>query len=230
MSVVNSVLLYGCEVWAVALQKEKYRKPMGAVQRRGALRIASAYRTVSEPAVLVIAGVMPIDIMAMARMQVYNTASERGYLEARSLAQEDAMSRWHERWRMESRGRWTARLIWDLSGWVDRGHGEVDYFITQFLSGHGYFMAYLARVGKAVNSACIYGDSSHDDAEHTFFECGRWDLRRFRLMMEVGHISPDNIIGLMTSAKTVWARVSSFIEDILRTKKADLDQALLGAR
>ena len=47
-----------------ALDVEFHRKKPGAVQRRCALNIACSYRTVSEEAVLVIAGVMPIRLMA----------------------------------------------------------------------------------------------------------------------------------------------------------------------
>ena len=86
MSVTNSILLYGCEVWADALKQEKYRKQMAAVQRRGALRIANSYRTVSEPAVLVVAGVIPIDLMAEERRRVYTTKEDFGFVEARAVA------------------------------------------------------------------------------------------------------------------------------------------------
>ena len=43
MAVTESILLYGCEIWADALKTEKYRKRMASVQRRGALRVASSY-------------------------------------------------------------------------------------------------------------------------------------------------------------------------------------------
>ena len=52
MTVTHSILLYGAEIWADATRIEKYRKKIAVVQRRGALRIACAYRTVSETAVL----------------------------------------------------------------------------------------------------------------------------------------------------------------------------------
>ncbi|KAJ8977407.1 hypothetical protein NQ317_003188 [Molorchus minor] len=112
MSVTDSIILYGCEIWADALQKEKYRKVVASVQRRGALRIASAYRTVSEPAVLVIAGVMPIDLRATERKTAYSTKEEVGAKEAKARARIQAMQRWQERWREET-GR-TARLIPNL--------------------------------------------------------------------------------------------------------------------
>ncbi|KAG8222055.1 hypothetical protein J437_LFUL000499 [Ladona fulva] len=52
MAMVESQLLYGAEIWASALNTAKYRKRITVVQRRGALRVACSYRTVSEAAVL----------------------------------------------------------------------------------------------------------------------------------------------------------------------------------
>ncbi|KAG8229087.1 hypothetical protein J437_LFUL010770 [Ladona fulva] len=72
MAVVESQLLYGVEIWASALNTAKYRKSITVVQRRGALRVACSYRTVSEAAVLVIAGTIPIDLLAKERKQHRN--------------------------------------------------------------------------------------------------------------------------------------------------------------
>ena len=44
MAITNSILLYGAEIWADAMEVNKYRKRMVVVQRRGALRVACAYR------------------------------------------------------------------------------------------------------------------------------------------------------------------------------------------
>ncbi|KAK2574764.1 hypothetical protein KPH14_013052, partial [Odynerus spinipes] len=48
----ESIMLYGAEVWADALRHDIHRKRMAGVQKRGALRIACSYRTVSESAAL----------------------------------------------------------------------------------------------------------------------------------------------------------------------------------
>ncbi|XP_054259233.1 uncharacterized protein LOC128983977 [Macrosteles quadrilineatus] len=77
MSAVQSVLLYGSEVWADALNKEAYRLRLARVQRQAAFRVASAYRTVSEPAVLVIAGVIPVKLLAAERKAIYQ---RQGYI------------------------------------------------------------------------------------------------------------------------------------------------------
>ncbi|XP_046417448.1 uncharacterized protein LOC124178256 [Neodiprion fabricii] len=71
MSTVNSILLYGAEIWADSLKTEKYCHAMTTVQRRRALRIACSYRTVSAQVVLVVTGVISIDLLAFKRKKVY---------------------------------------------------------------------------------------------------------------------------------------------------------------
>ncbi|KAG8227568.1 hypothetical protein J437_LFUL000668 [Ladona fulva] len=73
MAVVESQLLYGAEIWASALNTAKYRNRITVVQRRGALRVACSYQTVSEAAVLVIAGMIPIDLLAKERKRIFDT-------------------------------------------------------------------------------------------------------------------------------------------------------------
>ena len=46
------------------------------VQRQGALRVSCAYRTVSEAAVLVIAGIIPIKLLAKERKLIYDRKNE----------------------------------------------------------------------------------------------------------------------------------------------------------
>ena len=72
ISTIHLFLLCGAEVWADAMRVKKYRHGMEVVQRRGALRIASSYRTVSRPVVLVIANVVPIDLLAFERKRTYD--------------------------------------------------------------------------------------------------------------------------------------------------------------
>jgi len=70
-NVVHSMLLYGALVWANKMSK-KGLSELAKVQRRIALRVASAYRTTSTDAVLVITGIPPIDLQALKRKAIYD--------------------------------------------------------------------------------------------------------------------------------------------------------------
>ncbi|XP_035725540.1 uncharacterized protein LOC118443128 [Vespa mandarinia] len=169
MRAAEAVMLYGAEVWAEALRKQKYRKRIAAVQRRGALRIACSYRTVSEPAVLVVAWIIPIDLLAQERKFVFQQRCFVGKERALRLARSISIKAWQSGWEQERRGRWTARLISQLDNCINREVGEVDFYLTQFLRGEGLFRSYPARMSKVADANCPYGDSINDDAHHTVF-------------------------------------------------------------
>ncbi|XP_030763150.1 uncharacterized protein LOC115887794 [Sitophilus oryzae] len=131
MSTVQSVLLYGAEIWAVALSKKKYRKPLAQVQRQAALRVASSYRTVFQPAVLVIAGIAPIARLARERYAIYQRKTELNQKEVKKEEINRTYEAWQRLWEQESRGRWTARLIKSVKTWTQREHGEINYYLPQ---------------------------------------------------------------------------------------------------
>ena len=64
MEAGNSILLYGSEIWAPALETRTRATQLLSAQRIAALRVIASYRTVSISAVLVIAGMIPIDLQA----------------------------------------------------------------------------------------------------------------------------------------------------------------------
>lgn len=219
MNTTNSILLYGAEIWADALQKEYIRKQMAAVQRRGALRVACSYRTVSYAAVNVIASVIPIELLAKEPKYIYERPPERSRKEAATEARRQSIERWQELWEAEVAGRWTARLIPQVDNWVNRKHGEVNFYVTQFLSGHGYFRSYLYKMRKVNSSQCRYCGAAEDTAQHTIFECIGTTEERNRLVRAVGDISADNIVDAMLETEEKWNMVALYIETILRKKK-----------
>lgn len=83
------------------------------------------------------------------------------------------MEKWNHRWQ-ENDGKtgWTKRLTRNIENWQNRKHGQTNYFITQFLTGHGCFGTYLNRIKEAERDSCIYYGEM-DNAEHAIIECGR---------------------------------------------------------
>ncbi|XP_049308710.1 uncharacterized protein LOC125777657 [Bactrocera dorsalis] len=126
MDTTQSVLLYGSEIWADTLNVEHRRKVLAKVQRTAALRVASAYRTVSEPAVLVISGVIPIDLLAKERRQLWLWKKDgiEIHMATRQQARKQTLELWQDRWTRERKGRWTAKLIKEIEKWHSRKHGE----------------------------------------------------------------------------------------------------------
>lgn len=70
-NVVHSIQLYGAPIWVDKMSKAAGMAELNKVQRRIALRVASAYRTTSTDAVLVITGFPPIDLQTTEREKMY---------------------------------------------------------------------------------------------------------------------------------------------------------------
>lgn len=223
LSVVHSIMLYGAEIWADRLTHEKYRRKLASVQRRAALRVACAYRTVSEAATLVITKTVPIDLMAQERKRLYERRAE-GTLNdnTRMVERKQTIREWVLRWQSGETGRWTAKLIPEIEEWVDCDHVETGFYLTQLLTGHGLFNAYLHRMGLLDNPMCRYCPTSIDDAHHTFFQCDRWVTERTSAERAVGAtLSPENITSLMISSERNWEAIMGFAEGVLKAKKRD---------
>uniref|UniRef100_A0A2S2P918 Uncharacterized protein n=1 Tax=Schizaphis graminum TaxID=13262 RepID=A0A2S2P918_SCHGA len=83
MSVVHSRLLYDAEVWADEVQHvAKYRNLMLQGQKYAALRVARCYRTVSDIAALVLAGMPPVTLQAIVRKRATALRREGAVLTA----------------------------------------------------------------------------------------------------------------------------------------------------
>ncbi|XP_030754178.1 uncharacterized protein LOC115880973 [Sitophilus oryzae] len=160
-----------------------------------ALRICSAYCTISTDAVLVIAGLIPLHLAAEEKLELYVKAEIND--EVKNYQRRGTYQKWQEEWDTSDKRRWTRKLIHNVEDWTSRKHGDVDYYITQFLSGHGVFMDFLHRIKKIPNGNCMYCDEIYD-AEHTLFCCPRWERGRSALLSDVGMLTSDTLIMKMT--------------------------------
>ncbi|KAE9545560.1 hypothetical protein AGLY_001103, partial [Aphis glycines] len=221
--VIHSQLLYGAESWAEDMSQEGW-KQLGRVQRKAALRVASAYRTVSKEAILVVSGVIPIDIMAIERRRSYlQKRGEQEPLDPEGELQQTALDKWQSRWEgteeAEER-QWTRRLIRDIREWTGRKHGEVDFHITQALTGHGCFAQYLHRFGLLEEACCWFCGHLNDDPNHTFFECDAWHNKRRELNMLIGEeVTAENLVSNMIHSKDKWNAISNYIHYVLTKKE-----------
>lgn len=167
---------------------------------------------------MAIARVIPIYLLALERKRIYERAPEAGRAEVAEQERNRTIELWQERWTADTEGRWTHRLIGRLTPWAKKEHGETNFYLTQFLTGHGYFRHYLHKMGKTTTPRCKYCGHERDDAEHTFFDCPRWDEERSRLE-ETGRLTPDNAIALMLTNVERWNAVALYVERVLRQKK-----------
>ncbi|XP_011859441.1 PREDICTED: uncharacterized protein LOC105556937 [Vollenhovia emeryi] len=237
-SVILSVLLYASPSWSDSFRRnKKLQSLMKNAQKTVALRVAAAYRTTSLDAATLLVRVPPLDILIADRDRMYEagrTARAAGIWTKRAAEEAKASSlvRMREEWkaRLEkfstpgARTRLAILPSFDL--WMDRSHGQVTFRVTQLLTGHGCFGAYLRRIGKAESAVCPYcsleeGETSQiDTVEHTVAECPAWLCKRTELSASIGaDLSLANIIRQIDRSREKWAAFSLFAERVMSTKE-----------
>lgn len=173
-SVIRSVLMYGAPVWTDALSWDRrLRDDIAYLLRRVALRIISAYRMVLHIAASILSCSLPADIAARRYRRVFFRT--RHIREVTSLTERARRalhaqeSRAIEEWKTRLLGpdvpsvRFREALVLNLRNWVVRGHGCLTFRITQIITGHGCFGAYLHRIGRAL---CPYWDRRGHGRSH----------------------------------------------------------------
>ncbi|CAB0041366.1 unnamed protein product [Trichogramma brassicae] len=170
-------------------------------------------------AACVLAGVLPLDLEADERARLYEIGKREGVLLDRNRTMERmrSLDDWQRRWTGSNKGRWTVKLIPDLKPWVQRKHGEMNYYLTQLLSGHGCFRAYLCRFGHDDLATCPSCPTEDEDAEHVLFRCPRFARERESLWNAAGQpLTSETVVAYMLSSHLGWAAVSSFASTVMK--------------
>lgn len=218
-NVAHAIMLYGSPFWSQDMSTSGWME-LNKVQRRMALRVISAYCTVSGDAAMVIAGILPIDLMAKDRRRRYQVRKNLSLPHPEDEG--EVTAEWQSRWDNSVKGRWTHRLIPNIERWIQRKHGEVNFHLTQVLTGHGCFAQYLNRFGKIDNAECWYCGHQVDDAFHMVFVCDAWFSRRSTVEKLIGHkLEPENMVETMLKSKGNWEAINNFIHTIFTKKEEE---------
>ena len=135
-----------------------------------------------------------------------------------------SMTMWQQRWQTSPKGRWTHRLIPDIRSWIDRRHGDLDFHLTQILSGHGCFRSYLYRFHRDTSPNCPACTECLEDSEHVLFHCPRFVSIREKLKTILGgSFTVENLTTLMCQSTENWKAVSEAAASIM-TKLRHIEQ------
>ncbi|CAB0033725.1 unnamed protein product, partial [Trichogramma brassicae] len=211
--VVDSILLYGAPIWRCATETEAYIRQAEAVHRRACLRVISGRPT----------RLLRRDVRDSRR----TTAGPTG---GRACANIPAPPGGRQGRRKKRDAEKVAGPMGsgpkrpmdtpadseDRRMGVERGHGEVGYYLTQLLSGHGYFKSHSQRYDNTLSALCPACPSTIENAEHVFFRCPRFQEERERLQQVLQEeIEPENITRLMLMTAGKWLAVASFAQSVV---------------
>ena len=131
------------------------------------------------------------------------------YGETDTTGRTTSMIEWQQRWTLSSKGHWTYRLIPITETWVNRRHGEVNFYLTQLITGHGCFRAYLFKCRNDDSPTCPSCSDIPEDVEHVFFHCSRFHVQREALQTALGETpTPENLVQHMLESEDMWNAVS----------------------
>ena len=187
--VTTSVMTYGIAIWADVLAIQESYKNVASAHGISALRTASAFRTISREAADVIAGLMPIQVLAQERKRIYQrrktAKKKRGRDQSlRTTKQHSTMA--------------------ENLGWIKRQHGEVNYYLSHMLSDHGCFRAYLYKFKQEESPECSTCVGILENAEHMLFTCPRFREQRQNLETAVDlKIASDNLTEAMLASQEI---------------------------
>ncbi|KAG5311376.1 PO14 protein, partial [Pseudoatta argentina] len=227
-------VLSGALYWSgKALASRRIKERLHSVQRRLALRICRAYRTVSYAAAIILAGIPPAEYVADALAETY--ARVKAIRLRGGIVTPGTVDRLRGNARRQVFGEWRATLensppttgvrtveaiLPCLEKWVGRGWGGLSFHATQVLTGHGCFGEYLCRIGKEPNARCHHCDGDRDTAQHTLEACPAWAGERGILVREIGgDLSLPAVVRAIVGGERAWKAFSSFCERVMSQKE-----------
>lgn len=249
--VLESVILYAAPVWADAAGNAQNERWLRRTQKLGLGRVAASYRSASHLSLCVLAGELPIDIKARMRKKEY--LEEHKKIRRLIVTEEDvtwaredlnrrlqdvrieAVEEWQTQWDSAAGSRWTYSWLPKVTSIGKTTHANVDFYITQMLTGHGCFRAFLHEIQRAETPDCWFGCEVPDDANHTFFECNRWEIQRWKMWNEMNldrPYSPIRVMNKALSSHSCWTALVIFCHAVLRIKQEHeraLEKGGLGA-
>lgn len=192
--VVEAKLTYACEVWAHRISTAALER-LECVQKRAAVRITRGMTNMNGEAALVLAGMLPIAIVARTRRAAF---IGQGKATARDLG-----DMWQNRWKDYSC--WTRTMIPDVRVWITRKHGEVGSALTEVLSGQGHFGTYLKTIKKRPSSNCRHCHCP-ETLRHLLMNCPRFDRERTAAGLQ-GECDLRTVTRTMLGSQQGWRRV-----------------------
>ncbi|CAB0044363.1 unnamed protein product [Trichogramma brassicae] len=119
-NVVDSILLYGAPAWSEAAKKQSYTRRAALIHRAACLRVICGFCSISHEATYVLASIPPLTLLIDERSRLYSRRLESVGSEERAKTIEE----WQAQWTRSRKGRWTHRLIPNITPWIERRHGE----------------------------------------------------------------------------------------------------------
>ncbi|XP_053667944.1 uncharacterized protein LOC128718340 [Anopheles marshallii] len=231
-AVADSILRYGAPVWSEGLERRQCRRLVSRVQRKTAIRVCRAFRTVRGETAVLLAGLIPICRLIDEDSRVYHHLHQENRTstseQVRAIERERTYEVWQAEWDANAESeeasrytRWAHRVVPDVKAWQSRKHGDVTFQLAQVLSGHGFFRDYLCNMGFTSSPDCQRCPGVAETAEHAVFRCPRFAAVREELLGGTDPVSPDTILSCLLESPDRWSQVCEAAQRITNELQDD---------
>ncbi|CAB0041969.1 unnamed protein product [Trichogramma brassicae] len=192
------IMLYAAGTWC-DLIKSTHRKKLLQSQRKALITMTKAYTTTSTNALQVLAGALPLDLLAKQQFYRFKVRKhiEFSYedieyrvadrdtqpnIDRQTLEDIDTQirSEWSEHWRRSNDAPITKLYFPDISDRMDKTWIEADHYTNQFLTGHGDFQSKLHYFKLQNDDRCHCG--AEDTPTHELVICQAYEEERRQLI------------------------------------------------
>lgn len=202
-----SIALYAAPVWAHPM-KYDIAESLLRSQRLALIMVTRAYRTTSRPALNVLSGCPPLDLVATRLAKGWRSDSQ-----TRTSLKKDVLNEWQTRWEQAVVGRTTFYLFPSVFDRLKARWFIPDKWVSQVFTGHGAFRAYLMERGQVGTPLCP-DCSELDTATHALLFCPALPVTPptscLRALLHAssgkGHLSLDDFLALREHATAVLRR------------------------
>nr|XP_018913691.1 PREDICTED: uncharacterized protein LOC109041726 [Bemisia tabaci] len=216
---ILSIIFYAVNIWATAGVSNKNKKLLTKTIRPLKQRIFMAYRTASNTALDMISGILPINHLITEKLSLWNIEASKPDIKA------SVRAAWILDWLQDpTKDAWLKNLLIDPEYWLTRKFGDLDFFLTQALTGYGAFNNYLHRMKISPSPFCPYCPAALSTPEHSLFECAKFTPERARLKTHIGKtFTIANFQTRLQDSKDSWTKVCTYFKTVLVNKKAAID-------
>lgn len=183
-AVGEAILLYGAAAWAHRMKYKTYAAKLNRAQRAMLITVCRSYRTVATDALPVLAAIMPADLTAQMRKELY--WDKRNDTNTKTAIKDKYMTIWQERWTNSDKGRPLHEIWPNIQNRLELAIA-IGHYDSQYLTGHGNFMAYLQRFGLRNTDLCEICNLP-DTPQHVIYECLKYIEKRADLVWQLEDI------------------------------------------
>ena len=98
------------------------------------------------------------------------------------------------------------RLNPDVTLWMKNNHCELNYYMTQFLTGHGCFRKYLHRFGHMPK---LCRGCEEEDAKHILTCCPRFGWRAET------NLGPNGLMKELLNSRVLWSQYCQRMAEVM---------------